>query len=156
MAISENQSKTIIRSNTNTSDIADEYKIPTDTEETSTSTGRRSSEGDRDEQWRGDREIDGMTDCTYVSSDLSGSQSPSFKSNRGYAYANPPNQLRQNAPRLGTNEFCNLPTDSIDIYHHRQSKSALKSPISPRNSTDITASRKSSVTFGQCEVHHLR
>ena len=145
--------QSIIRSNTNTSDIADEYKIPTDTEETSTSTGRNS---ECDEQWRGDREVDGMTDCTYVSSDLSGPGSPSFKNNRGYAYANPPTQMRQNAPRLGTNEFCNLPTDSIDIYHHRQSKSALKSPISPRNSTDITASRKSSVTFGQCEIHHLR
>ena len=146
--------QTIIRSNTNTSDIADEYKIPTDTEETSTSTGRNS---ECDEQWRGDREVDGMTDCTYVSSDLSGPGSPSFKTNRGYAYANPSTQMRQNAPRLGTNEFCNLPTDSIDIYHHRQSnKSALKSPVSPRNSTDITASRKSSVTFGQCEIHHLR
>ena len=58
-------------------------------------------------------------------------------------------------PRLGTSEFNNIPTDSIDYHHHRQSKSALKSPISPRNSTDITASRKSSVTFGQCEIHHL-
>ena len=114
-------------------------------------------------RWALDRKDTDRTDTTYMSSDevTSGPGSPMKESikRKGDILRSKPHP-----PKLGES----LPVDSLDIAHIRQSKtkSAVPVEVSVDESVESeqqaleeparrSSERKSSVTFGRCEVHLL-